>query len=172
MTTRATNGVGKGRRVIATYDQYGDAERAVDYLSDHGFPVERTAIAGDDLQFIEQVTGRLDYGRAALRGAIAGAVVGALIGWLFGIFDWVDPILTGLWLALNGLWIGAIVGALAGVLTHALSGGRRDFASVPTVRAQHYSVLADEEVADEAARLLAQANVTPAPAREEAQPAT
>jgi hypothetical protein len=49
-----------------------------DHLSDRGFPVEQTAIVGRDPKLVEQVTGRLDNGRAALRGTAGGAVTGAL----------------------------------------------------------------------------------------------
>lgn len=77
------------RRVVATYLSYGEAERAVDHLSDQRFPVERTAIVGHDVKLVEQVVGRLNYGKAALQGAGSGALVGALIGWIFGLFDWV-----------------------------------------------------------------------------------
>src|SRR4029079_16937080 len=57
------------RQVIATFDNYADAERAVDYLSDRGFGVNRVAIVGRDLEYVEQVLGRLNYGGAAPRGA-------------------------------------------------------------------------------------------------------
>src|SRR5258705_13630351 len=70
------------RQVIATFDNYADAERAVDYLSDQRFEVNRVAIVGRDLEYVEQVLGRLNYGGAALRGAGSGALVGALIGLL------------------------------------------------------------------------------------------
>ena len=56
-----------------------------------GFDVSRVAIVGRDLRCVEQVTGRMTYGKAAVRGAMTGALVGVLIGWLFGIFDWFDP---------------------------------------------------------------------------------
>ncbi|OLZ65271.1 hypothetical protein AVW11_17295 [Streptomyces amritsarensis] len=46
--------------------------------------LERVAIIGHDLRLVEQVTGRIDYGRAALHGAASGALPGVLIGWLFG----------------------------------------------------------------------------------------
>src|SRR5690606_19151582 len=88
------------RRVVATYPDYAQAERSVDYLSDHDFPVERTAIVGRDLEMVEQITGRLTYWGAAGRGASSGAVAGALIGWLFGLFGWVNPLVAGLLLAL------------------------------------------------------------------------
>ena len=81
------------RQVIATFDSYADAERLVDYLSDQRFEVNRVAIVGRDLEYVEQVLGRLNYGGAALRGAGSGALVGALIGWIFGLFNWIQPAL-------------------------------------------------------------------------------
>jgi hypothetical protein len=59
-------------------------------------------------------------------------------------------------LAIYGLLWGAVVGALLGLVLHALSGGRRDFASVGGVRATRYELMVDDEVADEAARILSQ----------------
>ena len=78
------------------------------------------------------------------------AVTGAVVGWIFGLFNWIDPLVTGLLLALYGLIFGAVIGALLGLLFHALQGGRRDFASVHAVEPSRYEVLADAEVADEA----------------------
>jgi hypothetical protein len=142
------------RRTVASFTDYAQAERAVDRLSDLGFPVERVAILGQDLQTVEQVTGKMDYPRAAWRGALSGAVPGALIGWIFGIFNWVDPLITGLLLALYGAVIGAVIGAVVGLIIYAMQGGRRDFASVTFMRPQRFEVVVDDEVADEAARLL------------------
>jgi len=143
------------RRAVATFRSYEDAECAVDSLADQEFPVERVAIVGRDLKLVEQVTGRMTYGRAALGGALSGAVIGFLIGWLFGVFNWFDPVLGSLWLALDGLWFGAVLGALIAVLLHALSGGRRDFASMQRLSADHFDVVVDDEVADEAQGLIA-----------------
>jgi hypothetical protein len=142
------------RRAIATFSSYEEAERAVDYLSDHGFPVERSAIIGRDLEYVEQVTGRMTYARAALAGALSGAVIGFLIGWLFGVFNWFNPIVSSFWLAIDGLWFGALLGAVMGLVGYALSGGRRDFSAIGRMRANRYEVVVEESVADEAARLL------------------
>jgi hypothetical protein len=122
------------RQVIATFDNYADAERAVDYLADQRFEVDRVAIVGRDLELVEQGTGRMNYGWAALRGAISGGLVGALIGWIFGLFNRIEPLISALVLAGYGLMFGAIVGALIGLLMHALQGGRRDFHSVSGLR--------------------------------------
>ena len=99
---RAGGAAASRRRPIGVFTNYADAERAVDRLSDLGFPVERTAIIGHDLQMVEQVTGRLNYGGAALKGAVSGAFPGALIGWIFGLFN---LIYYGLayWFYLTGL---------------------------------------------------------------------
>jgi hypothetical protein len=53
------------------------------------------------LQLVEQVIGRMDYGRAALDGAASGALPGALIGWVFGLLNWLDPVVGGLVLVLG-----------------------------------------------------------------------
>jgi hypothetical protein len=142
------------RRTVASYTSYADAERAVDRLADLDFPVERVAIIGQDLQTVEQVTGKLDLGSAAWRGALSGAIPGALLGWLFGIFSWADPLVNGLLLALYGLLLGAVIGAVIGMIAYAMQGGRRDFSSVTAMRPQRYEVVVDDEVADRAARLL------------------
>ena len=146
------------RQVIATFDNYADAERAVDYLSDRGFEVNRVAIVGRDLEYVEQVLGRLTYGGAALRGAGSGALVGALIGWIFGLFNWIAPLVSALVLAGYGLIFGAIMGALFGLLAHALQRGQRDFRSIGGFRPSSYDVVADVQVADRALQLLTTGN--------------
>jgi len=143
-----------GQVAIGSYRNYTDAERAVDYLSDHGFPVERVAIVGRGLTTYEQVTGRLTTGRAAGNSALSGAIIGALFGWLFGLFDWINPLIAGVLLALYGLVFGAILGAVLGALAHALTRGRRDFSSIPGLRADSYDVLVDMDVAQQAMQLL------------------
>ncbi|WP_020664672.1 general stress protein [Amycolatopsis benzoatilytica] len=151
-------GISEQRRPIGSYENYSEAERAVDYLSDSGFPVERVAIIGSDVKLVEQVVGRLNYGGAALRGAGSGALTGLLIGWLFGVFNWFTPLLAAFTLAVYGLVFGAVIGAIFGLVVHALQRGRRDFASVRAMTPTRYEVVADEAVADEAKNLLAKLN--------------
>jgi len=141
-------------QVIATFSNYADAERAVDYLSDRHFEVDKLAIVGRDLGYHEQVLGRLNYGGAALRGAGSGALVGALIGWIFGLFNWIQPLVSALVLAGYGLVFGAVVGALIGLAIHAMQGGRRDFHSVSGIRPRSYDVVAEVGVADRALQML------------------
>ena len=58
------------RRVVASFERYEEAQRAVDYLSDEKFPVERVAIVGEGLRLVEQVTGRLTWWRATVKGVL------------------------------------------------------------------------------------------------------
>src|SRR3954464_8974038 len=72
---------------VASYPDYASAQRAVDFLSDEKFPVERTAIVGTNLRLGGNVLGRLTTGRSAMAGAASGAWFGLFIGFLFGIFS-------------------------------------------------------------------------------------
>ena len=151
-TNRSKTATGASRRTIASYSTYAEAERAVDWLADHGFAVERSAIMGTGLRSVEQVTGRMTPGRAAGIGAAQGALIGALFALLFGIF-FTGPDFVGL--LLYALALGALFGALYGaVAQYAASGGKRDFVSAPSIQADRYDVQVDEEAADQAMRVL------------------
>jgi hypothetical protein len=142
------------RRVIATFDNYAQAEAAVDYLADRRFPVESVAIVGRDLRLVEQVTGRMTYLKAVLQGAASGALPGALIGWLFGLFSWIDPLESSLLLALYGLIFGAVLGGLLNVIMYAAQGGQRDFSAITAMQPASYDLVVDVDHADQAAREL------------------
>ena len=141
------------RQPIASYRAHRDAERAVDWLSDEGFPVQRTAIVASDLRVVEQVTGRVTVARAAGQGAMQGAVIGFFIALLFGIF-FVGPGFFGL--LVYSMVLAAIFGAVLGAVGHALQGGARDFGTISAMQAEHYDVMVDEPVADQAAAILEQ----------------
>jgi hypothetical protein len=140
------------REPIASYRTYEEAQKTVDYLSDHGFPVRGTLIVGVGLRSVEQVVARMTYLRAAGWGALSGAWFGLLIGLFFGIFAtratfWLVLLLWGL------LW-GAVAGAIFGLIAHAVHGGRRDFVSESSLVADKYEVLVDSEHAATAHELL------------------
>jgi hypothetical protein len=150
-STTGTSPQSSARRTVAEYSSYRDAERAVDRLSDQNFPVERVAIVGTGLRSIEAVIGRVTTWRAALTGGVQGAVIGFFFAVLFGLF------LSGpefLGLLAYALATGVVTGAIFGAVWHAAQGGRRDFASIGGTYAERYEVQADEQVADEARRLL------------------
>jgi hypothetical protein len=140
---------------VASFDEYAAAQRAVDQLSDSGFPVEHLDIIGSDLRLIERVTGRLTKGRAAAAGAASGAWFGLLMGLLLGIFT------TGPWfgLLLAGLAIGAAWGAAFGFLGHAATRGARDFSSARMLVAARYDLVARDGFVDNARNALRQAGL-------------
>jgi uncharacterized membrane protein len=142
------------RTSVAAYDSYAEAQRAVDHLSDQGFPVEKVAIVGHGLRYVEQVMGRLTTGRAALLGAGQGATLGAFFGLLMGLIFTTDPVVSTLLFVVYGIVAGAIAGAVLGAIMHAATGGERDFASATGMTADRFEVLVDEDIADRAAELL------------------
>jgi hypothetical protein len=146
-------------RTIRTFTNYLDAQAAVDYLSDSGFPVEHVDIVGRDIRLVESVSGRLTTGRAALAGAAGGAWFGLLIGLLFGIFT---P--GSVWIAviLSAVVLGAFWGAALGFFSQWATRGKRDFASTQRLEADRYDVLVDTAHAVEAERLLGDTVTTPA----------
>ena len=141
-----------GRRSVATFDDYAGAQRAVDTLSDRGFPVEHVAIVGTGLRYVEQVSGRLTTGRAALAGAGQGAGVGLFVGLLLGLFFTIDGAFLGV--LLYSIVLGLVAGAMFGAIGHAAMGGKRDFSSVAKTQAERYDVQVDVEFADRASSLL------------------
>ena len=44
---------------LGRYEKYEEAQKAVDYLSDHEFPVQNVLIVGTDLKQVERITGRV-----------------------------------------------------------------------------------------------------------------
>jgi tetrahydromethanopterin S-methyltransferase subunit G len=142
------------RRTVATETNYREAERAVDWLSDHDFPVEGVSIVGTGLRSVERVSGRVTTGRAALMGAAQGATIGLLFGLLFGLFFTNAGDFFGV--VLYGLVAGIVWGSLWGAIFHYTQRGRRDFASVTQTRADRYEVQVNDIVAEEAERILKQ----------------
>jgi hypothetical protein len=143
------------RRAIASFERYEEAQEFVDRLADDGFPVEHLTIVGEDLQLVEQVLGRLNAWRAALAGAGSGAPIGLLFGLLYGVI-FADDGVSLLGIVVYWLIVGAVVGGVFGLVSHLMTGGRRDFTSVVGVVAQRYQVLADEGYADAAMRRAAE----------------
>jgi hypothetical protein len=56
---------------LREFGSYEEAQQLVDRLSDVGFRIEQVRIVGTGLRSIEQVTGRLTKGRAAVFGLVA-----------------------------------------------------------------------------------------------------
>jgi hypothetical protein len=154
----AARGAGPGAglpgnaRTVGSYERYAGAQRAVDHLSDNGFPVEHASIVGSDLRLVEDVTGRLTTGRALVAGALSGAWFGLLVGLIFSLFS--DDAGDAFGLVVGAILLGAAFGAAFGAAAHLATGGRRDFASLQRLVATRYDVLVDEAHAERATELL------------------
>jgi hypothetical protein len=135
---------------LAVYEDYAQAQRAVDQLSDQGFPVENCMIVGTDLKQVERITGRLTTGRVGVAGALSGAWLGAFIGLVFLLFVTDAGAVT----VISTMLVGAMFGVIWSLLGYALTRGRRDFSSVQAVVATRYEVLVEHKHAAQARELL------------------
>jgi hypothetical protein len=136
---------------IARYPTYLEAQRAVDHLSDNGFPVQFVTIVGTGLRMVERVTGRLTYSIVAVRSLISGAYFGALVGLFLNLFTNASGTII-----IAGALFGAGFSVIFGLIAYSLTGGRRDFSSVSQVVATEYEVLCMPEQAGQARQLLGQ----------------
>ena len=153
MTNSPTPAVQGTRRSVSSATTLRDAEHAVDWLSDHEFPVERVTIVGTGLRYVENVSGRMTTGRAALTGAGGGAAFGLFWGLLFSLLFTFDS--GSFWgLLAFTVVVGAAFGALVGAISQISAGGARDFTSTADTHADHYEVQVDDGYASEARRLL------------------
>ncbi|HET9500630.1 MAG TPA: general stress protein [Marmoricola sp.] len=137
---------------LGVYDKYEEAQRAVDFLSDHEFPVQNCMIVGTDLKQVERVTGRLTTGRVALGGALSGLWLGLFVGLIFALFG--DGSVLAM-IASTALF-GALFGLIWALIGYAATRGRRDFTSVSQVVATRYEVLVEHKHAQAGRDLLAQ----------------
>lgn len=144
---------------VARFDDYESVQRAVDRLSDDGFPVENLDVVGSDLRMVERVTGRLTKARAAGAGALSGLWAGLLIGLLLGLFTSGHSILA---VVATGAVCGAVWGAVFGYAAHAATRGRRDFSSVRTLAAGRYDLIARGGTVQRARSMLSDAGLLPA----------
>jgi hypothetical protein len=143
---------------VARFDDYESAQRAVDRLSDDGFPVDKLDIVGSGLRLVERVTGRLTTSRAATAGALSGLWAGLLFGVLLGLFTSGHSFLA---VAATGAALGAAWGAAYGFVAYARTRGQRDFSSVRQLVATHYDLIAREGTVERARYMLSEAGLLP-----------
>ena len=137
---------------LGVYDKYEQAQKSVDFLSDHEFPVENCMIVGTELKQVERVTGRLTTGRVAVGGLLSGVWMGLFIGLIFSFFG------TGgaTAIILSTVAFGALFGVIWALVGYAATRGHRDFSSVSRIVATRYEVLVEHKHATAARELLAQ----------------
>ena len=156
--TPTLNPISAAWNTVARFDDYESAQRAVDRLSDDGFPVESLDVVGSDLRLVERVTGRLTKTRAASAGAVSGLWAGLLFGLLLGLFTSGHAFLA---VAATGAALGVLWGAAFGYVAHASTKGRRDFSSVRQLVATHYDLIARGGTVDRARSVLGDAGLLP-----------
>ncbi len=137
---------------LGVFDQYAEAQKAVDFLSDHDFPVENVLIVGTDLKQVERVTGRLTWGRVLSAGAASGAWFGIFIGLLLSLFSDGSTVWATI---LGGVLLGIVFGLVSGAIGYGATRGQRDFSSVQKVVATKYEVLVEHKFLADAQALLA-----------------
>ena len=138
---------------LGVHDSYEEAQKSVDYLSDHDFPVQDVLIVGTDLKQLERVTGRLTRGRVIGAGALSGMWLGLFVGTIFALFD---PTGFNFAAVLGTVAFGALFGAVWATVGYALTRGQRDFTSVSQVVAAKYEVLCEHKHVQRGRELLAQ----------------
>ncbi|RZS57496.1 hypothetical protein EV141_1209 [Microcella putealis] len=165
----ATQKVPRGD-VLGSHETYADAMAVVDRLSKAEFDVKRLAIVGHDLTLVENVTGKLSYGRVAFGGAATGAWFGLFVGLLLVLFS---PEPQFEFLAAAAL-IGAGFGLVLSVVQYALQRRRRDFTSTSRVLASRYDIIVEPGFITRAQQLLggesARTGSDASPASDEAPP--
>ena len=152
------NPISAAWNTVARFDDYESAQRAVDRLSDDGFPVEKLDIVGSGLRLVERVTGRLTKARAAGAGALSGMWAGLLFGILLGLFTSGHSFFA---VAATGAALGVVWGAVFGYVAHARTRGQRDFSSVRGLIATHYDLIAREGTVERARFMLGEAGLLP-----------
>ncbi|WP_216593618.1 general stress protein [Arsenicicoccus sp. oral taxon 190] len=134
---------------VGVFDRYTDAQKAVDHLADHSFPVQNVMIVGTGLRQVERVTGRLSQQKVALGGLLSGMWMGLFVGLVFSIFDG-----QGMRTVVTTVLFGALFGLVWALIGYALTRGRRDFTSVSQVVATRYEVLVEHQLQGQAREML------------------
>jgi hypothetical protein len=143
---------------LGVHEKYADAQRAVDFLSDHEFPVQNCMIVGTDLKQVERVTGRLTWGNVATGGLLSGVWLGLFVGIVLSLFG--DN--SSAWaIVLSTVLFGALFGLVWALIGYGATRGRRDFTSVTQVVATRYEVLVEHRLAEQARELLARMELGP-----------
>ena len=137
--------------VLGTYETYKEAQDVIDHLSKLDFDLKHLSIVGSDLKTVERVTGKLNWGKAALGGAASGAWLGLFFGLVIFLFS----ITVNLAIVFGAMLIGAAFGALFGIVGYAVTRRNRDFTSTQQVVVSSYQVIIDPEFTARANEALA-----------------
>ena len=143
---------------VGSYDNYEQAQRAVDFLAENDFPLPDITIVGVDLMLVERVTGRMSWSRVLSTGIASGAWVGLFVGLLLSVFSQT----SGLGPILVGIGVGIVFGLVFASVGYASSRNRRrDFQSASQLVAGRYDVLCQRQTAEKARDLIAKFGMRP-----------
>lgn len=137
---------------IGSYDNYEQAQHAVDHLADHDFPVGDVTIVGVQPLLVERVATRLTWGRVLRRAAMSGAWFGLFVGLLLSLLS---PD-AGLMPLVFGLAAGTGFAMLFAAINYGSTRGKRDFLSSSQIVAQRYDVLCQPRHAERGRDMLAE----------------
>ena len=143
---------------VGSYDNYEQAQRAVDYLAENNFPLPDITIVGVDLMLVERVTGKLSWRRVLYTGVATGAWVGLFVGLLLSLFDGQAGSFVTIVAAIGA---GIVFGLIFASVGYASSRGRRDFQSASQLVAGRYDVLCQRQSAQKARDLIAKFSMRP-----------
>ena len=143
---------------VGSYDNYAQAQRAVDYLAENNFPLPDITIVGVDLMLVERVTGKLSWSRVVSTGIASGAWFGLFVGLLLSIFDGQG---VGIVPILVGIAAGIVFGLIFASVGYASNRSRRDFQSASQLVAGRYDVLCQHQTAEKARDLIAKFSMRP-----------
>ncbi len=140
---------------LGTFREYSDVQRLVDALADADFPVRNTMIVGTDVKLVERVTGRKSWGRVLLGGLMSGLWMGLFVGVLLGMFtdDWLSTLGSS-------VLMGGVFFTVWSAISHAFSGGQRDFTSMTATIPMQYELLVEHRHLMEAHRIVRERGLT------------
>jgi hypothetical protein len=136
--------------LVATYATYPEAQAAVDRLSDDGFPVAHVSIVWSGLRRVEYVTGRRTVLTAGRDGLIAGVYFGAFAALIASFFITLEEGVNVFSLIVSWAGLGALLGAVWGMIGHARQRGRRDFSAIGKLEAESYQLWVERSHAADA----------------------
>ena len=137
--------------VVASFPTYAEAQAAVNKISESDADIRGLAIVGNDLKLVERVMGRLTWGRVALNGLLRGLMFGVFFG--LAIYLLMPESLQSAFIL---PLLGAAMGILLAIVTHAMTRKRREFSSVQQVMASRYDIVAPQTIAGRAMHLIGQ----------------
>lgn len=131
------------QEMLVEYARYPDAQRAVDTLSDEGFPVKNVSIVWSRLRQIEYVTGRRTIATAARDGALTGLWFGGFLGLLLSLFVELDENATAIGVIVTYAVVAAAINAVFTAFRHWSQRGERDFSTKGKLDAEAYEIWVD-----------------------------